>query len=536
MNRRFKHVLVVVVLGASLLLTTSLPVSTATAETIATPGKDRPARTVVKTSDGVLRGNVTDTGRSFEGVRYAAPVVRWKRPEPAQSWAGVRDATSPGPDCAQTAVFWRPTSAASTSEDCLFLNVYTSRSEVASRPVMVFFHGGGSINGAATDVRPARMASEGNSIVISANYRLGVLGGINLPALDAETPDGLSGGNHANLDKIEVLRWVQRNIGSFGGDPNNVTIAGQSAGAGSVCWLLASPTAAGLFDKAVVQSAGACGGAPTRAASHAAGERFAEAAGCADPATMLTCLRSTSVSKLLEVQLATGTRAGTVAGGSDLPLSPADAFAAGKFNRVPVIFGNTRNEAQAFVYEGNDLVRQPVTAETYESQIRAAYRARADAVLTEYPVDEYVTPGVARAKVQTDERVCGSVPLSRSLSKWTPTYTYEFRDETAPLRPYMTVPSSFPIGSGHTSEVPYLWGSETSTPLNSRQLKLSDLMISAWTKFAETGTPNGRQLPDWPQYETQDGELRIGFLPAGRAEVLKGARYDSEHHCGFWLG
>lgn len=488
-----------------------------------------PATTVVRTPDGALRGVAAGNHRAFEGVRYAAPAQRWVPAQPPEPWSGVRDATAPGSDCVQEAVFWRPGAAASTDEDCLFLNVYAPPGKVRDRPVLVFFHGGGGINGSATDVRPTRMAAWGDNVVVSVNYRLGVLGGLLLPALDAESADGVSGGNYANTDKVAALRWIRDNIASFGGDPDRVVISGQSAGAGAVCWLLASPSANGLFSAAVVQSAGNCGGASSRQAAYTSGEVFAKAAGCTDPATMLACLRERSAAEILDVQAATDTRAGVVAGGSDLPLPPAEAFDTGRFNRVPVIFGNTRNEARAFVYESNDLVRQPVTGTAFVSQINQAYGADAAAVLAGYPLADYPSPGVARAQVQTDERVCTALPYTRSMAKWTPIYTYEFQDETAPARPYMTVPPSFAIGSGHTSEVPYLWQSEIVGELNRPQLALSKLMIAYWTRFAQSGDPG-----DWPAFSARTGEQRLAFLAGGRTEVIPGDDFTAAHHCAVW--
>ena len=151
-----------------------------------------------------------------------------------------------------------PGSPASWHEDCLYLNVYAPAAEAGGkRPVMVWFHGGGWVNGAGTDVQPSWLAAEGN-VVVTVNYRLGALGYLAAPALDAQSSDKQSSGQYGDLDKVEALRWVQRNIASFGGDPERVTIAGRSAGAGSVCWLMASPTARGLFQRAVIQSIGDC--------------------------------------------------------------------------------------------------------------------------------------------------------------------------------------------------------------------------------------------------------------------------------------
>jgi len=525
-----------VVTGVMALVATALPAAALAHQgSSSSSSSSSSGSTVVSTDDGRLRGHVENGARVFEGVRYAAPVERWKRPEPAQPWKGIRPATKPGNECVQQAVFWRPNDPASTTEDCLFLNIYTPATTTARTPVLVFFHGGGGINGAATDVQPTRVPGTADSIVVTVNYRLGVLGGLELNELDAETADGKSGGNYANLDKVEALRWVHKHIAAFGGDPSRVTIAGQSAGAGAVCWLLASPTAKGLFSSAIAQSAGACGNAASRESASTAGLTFAAAAGCADPATALTCLRGKSAAELLDVQVATGTGAGFVSGGSDLPVAPKEAFASGAFNRVPVIFGNVRNEARAFVYEGNDLVRQPLTASAFAAQIRETYGSRADKLLAAYPLSSYESPGVARAQVQTDDRVCNALPFSRSISQYVPTWTYEFQDETAPLRPYMTVPSSFTIGSGHTSDVPYVWQSETKTPLTRTQLRLSDLMIAYWTDLTRDGNPNGARRDAWPTSTAASGEKRLALLPGGKTSILSGDAFVAEHHCSAWL-
>ena len=518
--------------AAALTIATTATAAGASASPAAEPAAAQ-APVVVQTADGALRGTLQQEHRLFEGVAYAAPAQRWRPAEPLTPWSGVREATAPGGECVQSAVFWRPGAPASTSEDCLFLNVYAPSTIDAAAPVLVFFHGGGGINGAATDVQPAAMAAAGN-VVVSVNYRLGVLGGLSLPGLDAETADGASSGNYANTDKVQALRWVQRNITAFGGDPSKVTIAGQSAGAGGVCWLLASPSAAGLFTGAAVQSAGNCGAAVSREEGAARSIQFAEAAGCADPAATVACLRSKSAAELLDVQLSSGLSFGAVAGGGDLPLAPAQAFATGAFNRVPVIFGSTRNESRAFVYEANDLVRLPLTATAYERTVRETYPDRADSLLATYPLSAYEGPGLALAALQTDARVCPALPISRSISQHTPTFTYEFRDESAPGRPYMSVPSSFPIGSAHTSEVAYLWQSQTDRPLDAEQVRLSKLMIDYWSNFAAAGDPNGDGVPFWPSYSTPT-ELRLGLLEGGHTETISGVTFEQEHHCAAWL-
>src|SRR4051794_29170687 len=494
---------------------------------------DRGDSLVVSTAEGLVRGSAQGGHRLFQGIPYAAPPARWKPPQRVTPWPGIRDATRPRKECVQPAVFWRPGSPASWTEDCLYLNVWTPRHVDRRLPVLVWFHGGGWINGAGTDVRPARLTEWSGNVVVTVNYRLGAMGYLALPGLDAESSDGRSSGNYGDLDKIQALGWAQRNVAAFGGDPNRVTIAGQSAGAGSVCWLAASPAAHGLFGRAVVQSIGDCA-VISHDTAVTRGRSFAAAIGCTDAATMIACLRAKTPAAVIDAQATSGVAWRPVVGGAAQPLPPLQAFSSGRFNRVPFIIGNTRHETRAFVYEGNDLVRQPLTAPAYEATIRATYGAAANRVLTEYPVPGYDAPGLALAAVQTDSGfACNSVPVIDALSTWVPTFAYEFRDETAPGRPYMVIPPSFLIGSGHTSDVPYVWQSETNAPLTRAQLRLSRLMISYWSRFAQAGHPNARGLPAWPRYDTSR-RLRVGFLPAGNTTVITGAQYASDHHCSFW--
>jgi para-nitrobenzyl esterase len=256
---------VVITASALAVATATTAVAASTAATASTTNHARPrVERLVHTTGGIVRGFTTGGVRVFDGIPYAkAPVgnLRWHAPEPANSWSGVRAATRPGPDCVQTAVAWRA-AAASTDEDCLYLNVWTPRGthRRAALPVAVWFHGGGYVNGAGRDFRPVAMVREGRMIVVTVNYRLGAMGYLTLPQLDAA--NGGDSGNYGLLDQIQALRWVRANIARLGGDPGKVMIAGQSAGAESVCSLLASPSAAGLFTTAVVESGLACAGNP----------------------------------------------------------------------------------------------------------------------------------------------------------------------------------------------------------------------------------------------------------------------------------
>ena len=486
---------------------------------------------LVHTTDGALRGVVTDSYRVFNGVPYAkAPVgeLRWQPPQPAATWSGVRDASRPGPDCVQTAVAWRP-APASTNEDCLYLNVWTPRSAATELPVAVWFHGGGSINGAGRDFRPVSMVREGNTLVVTVNYRLGALGYLTLPQLDAES----SSGNYGLLDQIAALHWVQDNIARFGGDPAKVMIAGQSAGAGSVCALLASPAAAGLFSSAAIESGGTCAATP-RAMAQNSDAAFVAAVGCntGDAAAVVACLRAKPASDILNAQQHAGTWGRVIEPGV-LPVSPQAAFGTGDFNKVPVLIGGTAHEDRAFVYEGNDLVNQPATAAGYVATVQSTYGANAPAVLAQYPLADYANPGTALATVQTDARhACPELANAAALTAFVPTYAFEFRDETAPLRSYELVPSSFSLATQHSSELPYLWGSEMATPLTSRQRALSTDMIAYWAQFARSGTLSPQGLPPVPRYSAATPH-EVAFNAAGPAVVDDMAAI---HQCSFWAG
>jgi para-nitrobenzyl esterase len=492
--------------------------------------------TQAQTTEGALAGLWQPGYRLFQGIPYAEPPVgnlRWRAPQTLKPWTGVRPALQPGAECVQQAIFWRPGSPASWREDCLYLNVYAPPVEAGPKhPVLVPFHGGGWVNGAGTDVQPTWLAAEGN-VVVTVNYRLGALGYLAAPVLDAESADKQSSGQYGDLDKVEALRWVQTNISAFGGDPERVTIAGQSAGAGSVCWLMASPAAKGLFQRAVIQSIGGCANIDHREATQR-GERFAQSIGCADAAGMAECLRSKSPAEIIDAQIAAGIQWRPAQGGVAQPTLALAAFAAGDFNRTPVIIGNTRHETRAFVYEGNDLVKQPVTAAFFEAAVRKEQGANAERVLAAYPLASGSAPGATLAAVETDAHfACNAVPVIAALAKWAPVYAYEFRDETSPARPYMVVPPSFPIAAGHTSDVPYVWQSETTVPLTPTQMTLARIMFGFWSNFAAVGDPNGASLPVWPRYDAQAPQ-RIGFLAGGGAEEISGDAYAEEHHCALW--
>ncbi|MFE3202599.1 carboxylesterase/lipase family protein [Embleya sp. NPDC059237] len=497
------------------------------------------ASTVVRTDAGAVRGRVDSTARVFQGIPYAAPPMRdlrWASPQPAEPWPGVRDAGKPGNRCAQgRGVIDEP----STAEDCLFLNVTTPHTTGKRKlPVMVWIHGNGFINGAAALYGAQRLAADGDVIVVSPNYRLGVFGFLAHPALDHGKARNLSG-NFGLEDQQAALRWVQRNAAAFGGDPGNVTIFGESAGGTSVCAQLAAPTSAGLFHRAIVQSAQCTGekwspGPATwfplpRADREAHGLEVAANVGCTDPVTAAACLREKSVDELAKWS-DVGLGSGPTVGGGFLPLGPERAFATGRFNRVPVMQGTTRDEHRLFTAAIEVDTGEVTTADSYREQLAALFGpADLQRVLARYPVAEFHSPGEALSAVVTDWAWgCPAQDRDRALAAHTAVYAYEFADETAPWFSALRKPD-FPTGAFHGAELQYLFDDEQLPgPQTPAQQQLSTTMISYWTRFAATGNPNGSGQPRWMPFQDDGWVQSLATTTIGRTDR------DAEHQCAFW--
>ncbi|MFG3258292.1 carboxylesterase/lipase family protein [Streptomyces sp. NPDC048172] len=497
------------------------------------------ASTVVRTDDGAVRGRAESTARVFQGIPYAAPPVgdlRWASPRRAKPWQGVRDATKPGNRCAQApGVIDEP----STTEDCLFLNVTTPRATGKRKlPVMVWLHGNGFISGAASLYGAQRLADKGDVIVVSPNYRLGIFGFLSHPALDHGKARNLSG-NFGLEDQQAALRWVQRNAKAFGGDPGNVTIFGESAGGTSVCSQLAAPTSAGLFHRAIVQSAQCTGrkwspGPPTwfplpRADRQKNGLDVAAKAGCAKPETAAACLRAKPAGKLAKLS-DVGVGSGPTVGGGFLPRSPERAFATGRFNRVPVMQGTTRDEHHLFTAAIETATGKVTTPDSYREQLAALFDpADLRRVLARYPVAKYHSAGEALSTVVTDWAWgCPAQGRDRALAAHTPVYSYEFADGTAPWFSALPKPN-FPTGAFHGAELEYLFEDEQLPgPQTPAQRQLSTTMISYWARFAATGNPNGGEQPRWKPFQGDGWVQSLATTTIGRTD--RGA----EHQCAFW--
>jgi para-nitrobenzyl esterase len=496
---------------------------------------------VVDTEDGAVRGALEEGSRRFQGIPYAAPPVgdlRFRPPAPVEPWDGVRDATQPGSPCPQLQDEINP--IASTDEDCLSLNVTTPASLEGRRgelPVMVWIHGGAWLNGAGSLYDAGTLAEDGDVVVVTVNYRLGPLGFLAQRDLSARNGD-VASGSAALLDQQAALRWVERNIAAFGGDPDTVTVFGESAGASSVCVQLASPTARGLFDRAIAQSFSCTARYDDLATAEATGDQVAAAVGCAGGTDVAACLRDADVEALLRAWPG----GAFVVGGSALPVQPADAIAAGEHARVPVVLGNNRDEATLFtplapLVSTGAPPSPTLTAEEYAAELTARHGDRAGEVLARYPADAYPSPLRALAAVDSDAgtplSTCAHADAYEALSaaSWpTRVYAYQFRDRTASSLVDFPFPG-YPEGAQHAVELPYLFPGLFGAPLTAEQQELSATMIRYWTTFAATGDPNGRGVPGWHRYRDGGDVQGLDLASAGGVGPVDVA---AESHCALW--
>jgi len=291
--------------GGSLAACALLMAGLATGPVAAQVGRDN-GGPVVSTAEGQVRGFVKNGVNIFLGIRYAAPPVgnlRWRPPAPVEKWQGTLDATTYGNTCPQVTELGAFAGPSSTTEDCLYLNVFTTGNTEKRKPVIVWIHGGGNVDGESNDYDGSKLATGGplgeDTVIVTMNYRMGLFGFVSHPALNAE---GHLWGNYGVLDQLAVLRWVQRNIAAFGGDPSNVTLGGQSAGASDTTSALLSPLATGLFHRAILQSSPRVS-KETADAALAAGVTFGEAASCrGTDAAAAACLRQLSAARILQLQ------------------------------------------------------------------------------------------------------------------------------------------------------------------------------------------------------------------------------------------
>jgi para-nitrobenzyl esterase len=394
---------------------------------------------------------------------------------------------------------------------------------------MVWIHGGAFTAGESDDFDTSRLASIGDVIIVTINYRLGVFGFLAQTALTAESPNRASG-NYGILDQQFALEWVQQNIRAFGGDRDNVTIFGQSSGGLSVLANMASPGAAGLFHKAIVQSGAYQLVLPSLATGESQGTAFARNIGCSDQTA--SCLRALTVQRILDNPIFPS----PVVDGFVLPLSLQIAAATGWFNRVPVINGTNHDEAR-FMVAMNELAGQVVTAAQYPAALAAAFGSQAGLLVFEqYPLSSYTNADEALAAIQTDSSfACPAGLADQALSRFVPVFAYEFNDEDAPE---IFLPAvSYPYGGAHGSELQYFFPAEDLThlperpeKLGARQRKLSEMMIRYWSQFAKKGDPNGPLTPAWSKYARSLDK----FQSLAPLSIATESSFATSHHCDFW--
>jgi para-nitrobenzyl esterase len=458
--------------------------------------------------------------------------LRWQVPQPAARWRTPRDASQFANHCPQLA---SPFGVASTTEDCLYLNVYVPRGGSFFKPVMVFIHGGAFLAGESDDYGPRRLLGR-DVVVVTINYRLGALGFMANAALAAESPQGTSG-NYGLMDQQEALRWVRRNIAAFHGDVDDVTIFGESAGGLSVHAHLVSPQSKGLFARAIVESGAYALTQPTLAAAEAAGAAYATSVGCDAQDTV--CLRGLSVSTLLAKQSTSATAYMPVVDGSVLPQSIGPAFSSGQFNLVPVIEGSNHDEFRLFVALLFELPFGPVTAAQYPLYIAALLGLPANVaaqvvplVLAEYPLSNYASPGIALGAIGTDVVfACNALAAQLSLSQHVPTWAYEFNDPNAPQR--FLPPVSFPYAAAHASELQYLFDLPVTVPapaLTPDQEALANAMATYWTSFAARSDPNTFVTPLWLPFLANSTEALVPPVPRS----YMASAFAADHKCTFW--
>jgi para-nitrobenzyl esterase len=496
--------------------------------------------TVVETTSGKVEGTTDGTVQVFRGIPYAATAAgehRLRGPRPVQPWTGIRPGDEFG--C------WAPQNMPVTTltgqmpgaqgEDCLTLNVWTS-DVTGRRPVMVWIHGGAFVSGSGVSslYRGAHLAGRGDVVVVTVNYRLGILGFLAHADLADDEADGAAG-NWGLLDQVAALRWVRDNIASFGGDPANVTIFGESAGGMSVSNLLAMPSARGLFRRAVVQS-----GPPNAVTMDRAEEVTAKLLAELGVASV-AAVRDLPTEAILATQgaLLADRRAGLpmipVVDGSSIPRPPREAIAEGAASGVDLLIGTNRDEAKMF------MVADPANRDPDEGvlhrRIEAIFRYNDVTLSPDDAIDAYreargrrgnpTDPRELWSAIETDRMFrIGSIRAAEAQASHAPTYMYLFTWESPAM--------GGALGACHALEIPFVFGNldlETmdrfagSGPAAQR---LSDQMADAWVSFARTGDPNHSGIPDWPTYDRS----RRATMEFGAVTVTVDAPYDEERR--FW--
>jgi para-nitrobenzyl esterase len=495
---------------------------------------------LVTTTGGDVQGLDNGVSCSFLGIPFAAPPIgplRWKPPQPAAPWApATLNATAAPPNCPSGTV---------GSEDCLKLNIWTPDPAPASpAPVIVWIHTGAflaaSANFAAHNGR--KMAEQTGAIVVAANYRLGPFGFLGHAALTAEDPAYPSSGNYGFLDQRATLAWVHDHIAAFGGNPYDVTIAGQSAGAHSVSLHVVSPGSAGYFSRAIMQSGYGSTRWPTLADAESLGNQFAAALGCTDTLQVLSCMRSKTRDQVLLAlpSLPNGMQRfaeivyapwGPVVDRLDIPDQPRRLYEDGAFNQVPLIIGATRDEGWTFV---DRSFPASLTVEQYEAAVETEFgAAEAPAILAMYPPAGFASPKHALARLTGDvEYACEARRVARLVERTrTPVFLYSFEREADAVVPDLVI---------HGLDTNFVFGNNFGPPsnyvLNADDLALFGAISGYWTRFAARGNPNGdgTGAVHWPAFKHPNGRGQgpdrylVLDWPVREGKRLR------EEQCDFW--
>ncbi|MGP8227659.1 MAG: carboxylesterase/lipase family protein [Terracidiphilus sp.] len=478
----------------------------------------------VKTEEGKAHGKTLNDGKvkAFIGLPYAAPPVgdlRWKTPQPPVKWKGVRDASKFGAHCAQGHVFDDMIfQDSANSEDCLFLNVYTPANAKAKSklPVMFWIHGGGYSGGSASEPRHnGDFLPLKGVVLVTINYRLGVFGFLATADL-AKEANGVAG-NYGLLDMVSALQWVKANIKNFGGDPQNVTIFGESAGSLAVSTLMASLAARGLFQKAIGESGATFGDTlptDTLEAREKADGAWVDSLGVKS----LAELRALPTDKILDAVKNKKGGFWPVVDGKLLTEPVPVTYAAGKQAHVPLLAGWNRDE-------GSFFAMRPITAEQFKGMIGGLYKERAAEFLTLYPAE--TDAQALRSAIDYG----GDSFIAFATWKWieahrktgeSPVYRYHLELAAPPSKFH---PGSFAF---HSDDIEYVFGTLDTRPgavWRPEDWKLSEQMMSYWTNFARSGDPNGPGLPVWPKYDANDSLIHLDSTITSGPDTLR-PRYE----------
>jgi len=436
--------------------------------------------------------------RAFKGIPFAAPPVganRWRAPQPVAKWSDVRPANEYAPRCTQGGGR-QNANAPPTGEDCLYLNVWTTAESAGDRrPVMVWLYGGGFSGGAGSEPRYAGdgLARKG-AVVVTLNYRLGSLGFFAHPELSAESPHKASG-NYGMLDAVAALQWVQRNIAAFGGDPGNVTVFGESAGANLTAALVASPQAKGLFQRAIAQSGSFMGLAMARTGTLTRAEGTGAKAMADAGIASIAAARAKPADEIF----AAIRGGGLIVDGYLIPEDLSLTFASGRQNAVDLLVGSNKDE-------GTFFQRQGLTAEQFKGQARQRFGVLADAFLATYPAADDAQASSSYLASFSDEAAWAMRKFAEVQAKQGGNaYVYYFTRVPPPL------PDRPSRGATHVAEIPYMFANlAPPVPWTDVDRQLADSMSSYWVNFARSGDPNGSGLPPWPAYrDAATGQAQV---------------------------